>query len=93
MTNAERQARFREMHAGGNPKVRFRRPADRRSRPQRWKDAVAELVTLQEEYAQWLDTIPEQLRESPTADALRAIADFDLSELETLEPPKGFGRD
>ena len=53
MTNAERQARFRERHADGNPKVRFRKPADRRSRPQRFRDAVAELVPLQEEYAQW----------------------------------------
>jgi len=93
MTNAERQARFRAAHADGNPKARFRRPADRRSRPQRWRDAVAELVTLQEEYAEWLDTMLEQLRESPTAEALRAIADLDLSELESIEPPKGFGRD
>ena len=46
MTPAERQARFREQHADGNPKLRFRRPADRRSRPQRWKDALAELVML-----------------------------------------------
>ena len=94
MTNAERQARFRERHAdGNNPKVRFRRPADRRSRPQRWRDAVAELVTLRQEYAEWLDTMPEQLQESPTAEALRAIADLDLSELESIQPPKGFGRD
>ena len=73
--------------------MRFRRPADRRSRPQRFRDAVAELVTLQEEYAEWLDTIPEQLRGSLTAEALRAIADLDLSELESIEPPRGFGRD
>ena len=39
MTNAERQARFRKSHANGQPKVRYRRPVDRRSRP-----AVAELV-------------------------------------------------
>jgi hypothetical protein len=93
MTNAERQARFRERHADGSPKIRYRRPADRRSRPQRWKDAVTELVTLQEEYAQWLDTIPEQLRESPTAEALQAIVDLDLSELQAIEPPRGYGQD
>jgi chromosome partitioning protein len=46
----------------------------RRSRPQRWKDAVTELVTLQEEYAQWLDTVPDQLRESPTAPAADTAA-------------------
>jgi hypothetical protein len=26
-------------------------------------------------------------------EALRAIADLDLSELEAIEPPRGFGRD
>ena len=73
--------------------VRYRQPADRRSRPQRWRDAVAELVDLQADYAAWLDALPASLRDSATADALRAICDFDLSELEALEPPKGFGRD
>jgi hypothetical protein len=72
---------------------RYRRPPDKRSRPQRWRDAVAELVDLQDEYAAWLDRLPESLQETATADALRAIAAFDLSELEALEPPKGFGRD
>jgi hypothetical protein len=28
-----------------------------------------------------------------TADALRAICDLDLSELQSIVPPKGFGRD
>ena len=80
MTNAERQARFRQAHANGQPKLRFRRPADRRSRPQRWRDAVAELVALKDEYAEWLGTMPDQLRESPTGETLQAIADLDLSE-------------
>ena len=35
-------------------KVRYRRPADRRSRPQRWRDAVAELIELQADHQQWL---------------------------------------
>ena len=69
--------------------VRFRRPVDWRSRPQRWRDAVAELVELQADYAAWLDALPDSLRGSATAEALRTIADFDLSELEALEP----GRD
>src|SRR6516225_7828183 len=49
LTGAERQARWRARHAGA-PVTRWRRPADRRSRPQRWGDAVAELVALQDEY-------------------------------------------
>ena len=58
MTGAERQARFRAAHADGSPKVRYRRPGDRRSRPQRWRDAVAELVSLQEDYRAGLDSLP-----------------------------------
>ncbi len=58
MTAAERQARYRAAHADGAPKVRYRRPGDRRSRPQRWRDAVAELVELQDEYEQWLAVLP-----------------------------------
>jgi len=57
MTVAERQARFRAAHADGAPNVRYRRPGDRRSRPQRWRDAVAELVSLQDEYRAWLDSV------------------------------------
>lgn len=93
MTAAERQAKFRQAHAEGAPKIRYRRPADRRSRPQRWREAVAELVELQAEYRDWLDALPESLQESATAEALRAISDLDLSELESAEPPRGFGRD
>jgi len=93
MTAAERQARFRQAHADGSAKIRYRRPGDRRSRPQRWRDAVAELVTLQAEYRDWLDTLPPSLENSATAEALRSICDLDLSGLESAEPPRGFGRD
>ena len=89
MTAAERQARFRAAHADGAPKVRYRRPGDRRSRPQRWRDAVSELLTLQEEYRAWLDTLPPSLENSATAEALRSICDLDLSDLESVEPPRG----
>ena len=93
MTLAERQARFRAAHADGVPKVRYRRPIDRRSRPQRWRAAVAKLVSLQDEYRAWLDSLPDNLAESATAQALRAVCDLDLSELDSVEPPRGFGRD
>ncbi len=95
MTPAERQARYRAAHAAdtaGMVKVRYRRPADRRSRPQRWRDAVAALLELQAGYQQWLDALPESLADTPTADALRAVCDLDLSNLE-IDPPRGFGRD
>jgi hypothetical protein len=108
MTGAERQAARRARlkaaglkqtwvnpGEGGKPPVvvRYRRSTDKRSRPARWRDAVAELVDLQADYAAWLEALPDSLRDKATADALRAIADFDLAELEALEPPKGFGRD
>jgi len=95
MTHAERQARYRAAHAADTPatvKVRYRKPADRRSRPQRWRDAVAELLELQADYQQWLDGLPESLVDTPTADALRVACDLDLSGLE-IDPPRGFGRD
>lgn len=93
MTPAERQARYRAAHKAGAPVMRFRKPADRRSRPQRWRDAVANLVELQEEYQSWLDALPEGLQDSPTAEALRAVCELDLPELQEVEPPRGFGRD
>jgi hypothetical protein len=93
MTAAERQARFREAHADGTPRIRYRRPGDRRNRAQRWRDAVAELITLQDDYRAWLDSLPDNLAESATAEALRAICDLDLSDLDSVEPPRGFGRD
>ncbi len=95
MTPAERQARYRATHAADTAapvKVRYRKPADRRSRPQRWRDAVVELLELQADYQQWLDGLPESLADTPMADALRVICDLDLSGLE-VDPPRGFGRD
>ena len=59
----------------------------------KWRDAVSELVDLQEGYRTWLDSLPENLAESATEEALRAICDLDLSELDSVEPPPGFGRD
>jgi hypothetical protein len=93
MTGAERQARYRAAHAAGAPVIRVRRPADRRSRVQRWLDTVAMLIDLQAEYGAWLDALPDNQQDSATAEALRAIVDLDLSELQAIEPPRGFGRD
>jgi hypothetical protein len=92
LTGAERQALYRARHAG-TPMVRYRRPADRRSRPQRWHDAVAELVALQAEYQAWFEALPEATRDGATGDALQAILDLDLDEIAAIEPPRGFGRD
>ena len=93
LTNAERQARHRAARAASRPVNHYRPAADRRSRAQRWRDAVAELVILQSQYAQWLEALPENLQEGTTVDALQAIIDLDLDELIAIVPPRGFGRD
>ncbi len=95
LSNAERQARYRaRRQAGQTPSpARYRRPTDRRARPQRWCDAVAELLALQAEYAAWYDALPDSLRDSATADALQAIAELDPEPLAEIVPPRGYGRD
>ena len=93
MTDAERQARYREARAAGKPVIRVRRALDHRSRARRWTDHVAGLVETQIEYAAWLESLPESVQDSATAEALRAICDLDLTELQAIEPPRGFGRD
>ena len=99
MTDAERQARHRAARAAGAPVVRTRRPTDPRiksagrSRARRWHDAVAELTASQTQYAEWLEALPANQQDGALADALRAICDLDLTELQAIEPPRGFGRD
>jgi hypothetical protein len=93
MTDAERQARYRAARAAGSPVIRTRRPADHRSRNRRWTENVAGLVDAQIEYAAWLESLADSLQESATADALRTICDLDLTELQAIVPPRGFGRD
>jgi hypothetical protein len=93
MTGAERQARYRAARVAGAPVIRLHRPADRRSRVQRWNDTIAAVTDLQAEYAGWLAALPDNQQDSATAEALRAIVDLDLSDLQAIEPPRGFGRD
>ncbi len=95
LSNAERQARYRLRHREGQPPaaVESHRPVDRRSRPQRWHDAVAVLLALQAAYAAWLEALPDTLRGTATAVALQAIVDLDLETLAAIELPRGYGRD
>ena len=93
LTNAQRQRRYRERHKAKQPQLHYRQPKDRRSRPQRWQDAVRTLLDLQDEYQAWLDNLPDNLAESVLAHKLEAICMLDLGALESIEPPRGFGRD
>ena len=51
------------------------------------------LLALQDEYQGWLDNLPDNLTASVLAHKLEAICMLDLAELESIEPPRGFGRD
>jgi hypothetical protein len=81
LSNAERQARHRAHRLTTLVEVitRPRRPIDRRSCPQRWRDAVRELLELQATFADWLATLLEGLRVSRAAETLEAIVDLDLT--------------
>jgi hypothetical protein len=48
---------------------------------------------LQSHYAAWLEALPKNLQDSATTEALHAICDLDLTELQAIVPPRGFGRD
>ena len=65
LSSAERQARYRLRNQVGQPApaARMRRATDRRSRPQRWRDAVTELLTLQAVYAPGSRCCPTRFRE------------------------------
>jgi hypothetical protein len=93
MTPAERQARHRagrRQHGRTTPTS----PAPRiPPRSRRWAAAVAALVKLQAEYRAWLDNLPPNLEGSRLAEKLQAIADLDFEELQTIDPPRGYGRD
>jgi hypothetical protein len=78
------------------------------SRPKRWQQAIdlllnglSEIQSLKDEYSDWLDNLPENLQSSALYEKLEAIVngqeiddlESNISELEGLELPKGFGRD
>jgi YqaJ-like viral recombinase domain len=92
LTGAEHQARYRQRQVAA-ASAHSVHPRRRRTRPQRWRAAIAELLALQAEYAVWLEALPEPLRDGATGEALQAIVELDLDELITIEPPRGFGRD
>lgn len=55
--------------------------------------AFAELMTLQQQYADCLATLPKSLRGGTRATVLEAIADLDLTALADIELPRGYGGD
>jgi hypothetical protein len=74
---------------------RYRRPADRRSRPEQWADAAQTLADLLDQFQEWRDKLPFGLANSATAEALDAVLELrgHVDDLQAVELPKGFGRD
>lgn len=95
LTPAERQARRRARQAEGTKPVHYRRPADRRSRPQLWADAIATLQACLDGYQLWRDRLPANLEEAAIGEKLDALLELRglVDDLEAAELPKGFGRD
>ncbi len=77
LSNAERHARYRARHKENQASADVRPlRVGRRTRIQRWRAAVGELVDRQAGYSAWLDALPESLRDTATAAALQAIVDL-----------------
>ena len=91
MTSAERQARYRAAR-GCRAGFRIRRPADRRS-------GSSAGMTPSPRPWNCRPSMPDGWRRCRTTNrtvrspTLRAIVELDLSELQAIEPPRGFGRD
>ena len=91
LTNAERQARHRarrEEQAGppsaiaGLPTAAPDRSAGTPPSPN--------CSPCRADYAAWADGLRDGLRDTATAEALQAIVELNLSD---IEPPRGYGRD
>lgn len=66
------------------------------------KDALASLESIQEEFSEWMDSMPENAQGGSTYQLLEAICGLELlvddaentvSEVEGVEVPQGWGRD
>jgi len=71
-------------------------PRRQPSRPARLAALLLALNELQDEYEQWLDTMPASLTTSPLVERLTdTIEQFQAASdlLEGLDLPRGFGRD
>jgi hypothetical protein len=104
LTSTERMRRLREKRkaeAADNPPdkppvvIRYRRPKDRRSRPDQWVDAIDTLTNCLDRYQEWRDNLPASLADSALAERLDAMLEWrDLvDQLSLAELPRGFGRD
>jgi hypothetical protein len=85
-SNAQRQWWDPERRHAQEPRGRSLRRHDRRGRPQRWTEAVETLQELQEQYHEWLQSLPASRHDAALAAKLRAICDLDLTQLDVELP-------
>jgi hypothetical protein len=101
LTGAERTRLYRarlalDAEAAGKPNApKPKPPVGRRSRVARWNAAVRTLTDLLNEYDNWQDSLPQSMRDSPTAERLAAVNDLraQVDDLAAAELPRGFDRD
>ena len=55
---------------------RYRRPKDRRSRPDQWADAISTLTDCLDRYQEWRDNLPANLADSALAERLDAVQEL-----------------
>jgi hypothetical protein len=74
--------------------VRYRRPADRRTKPQRWTDAVETLLDVLDRYRAWRNNLPAELADSALAEQLDAVLELRerVKQLEAAVLPKDLGQ-
>jgi hypothetical protein len=88
-------ARLRARQAEGVKPVHYRRPADHRSRPRQWTDAIGTLEAILDGYEKWRDSMPAGLENSTTAERIEEMLELRdlLEQLKSATLPRGFGRD
>lgn len=96
-TAAERQKAYISRLKSGVPAPSpQKRPARQPSRPKRIEALLSEAEDLLQSYTDWQEAMPESLQETEQGQRLQgtitALEDV-VSALESIEAPRGFGRD
>lgn len=102
-SHAERQQAYRLRQLAAReqpPDAPSTPPPPKKKRPPsrlaRLRAVVAEVESLQQEYQEWLDAIPESLQESEQAVRLAEVVELleaIVTQLVDVNPPRGFGKD
>lgn len=96
-TAAERQKAYMARLKAGVPAPAARkRPARQLSRPKRIEALLSDAEDLLQDYQEWQESMPENLKEGGTGEKLQDTIDGleqVVELLQNIEVPRGFGRD